>query len=257
MKDWNANLYTKFERERTLPAKDLLSRIRLERPARLIDIGCGPGNSTRELMRRWPEAEVIGLDNSQNMLEKAKEELPAAKFILADAGGDLSILGKFDIIFSNAALQWIPGHISLLPKLMELLNSGGALAVQVPNTTKMAITAALDKTASAERWGKLFSGLTTKHSSNEPGDYYDALSPVAGDLSIWETRYYHVMADHSQIVEWYESTGLRPYLNVLDEGQQAKFKADLLQNVASYYPKQKDGTVLFPFRRIFLLAYRN
>lgn len=255
MNDWNASLYTKFERERTLPSKDLLSRIQLDHPQRILDIGCGPGNSTRELLLRFPDAEIIGLDNSQNMLDKAKIETPGARYVLADASGDLYFLGSFDLVFSNAALQWIPGHLSLLPRLMELLNRGGALAVQIPNTSNMAITEALHRTAGSEKWASRFDGKEPGHSAKEPFEYYDALCG-AGELSVWETQYHHVMADHRKIIEWYESTGLRPYLSLLDKPEQAQFKEDLLENVKALYPLRKDGTVLFPFRRIFLLAYR-
>ena len=132
MLDWNPDLYLKFEKERTLPAKDLISRIEIVNPKRILDIGCGSGNSTHELKKRWPNAEIVGIDNSKSMVEKARSLYDDTKFILMDATEDLSPLGKFDIVFSNAAIQRIPDHENLIKSFYDLLNDKGVLAIQLP-----------------------------------------------------------------------------------------------------------------------------
>lgn len=130
MSDWKTNLYLSFERERTQPSIDLMTRINLDKPYRIIDIGCGPGNSTNILKLRWPEAELIGLDDSEAMIQQAKEKYKDIKWVLADATGDLSSLGTFDIVFPNAAIQWMPNHPALIKNMFKLLNKGGVLAVR-------------------------------------------------------------------------------------------------------------------------------
>ncbi|MFA6697585.1 MAG: methyltransferase domain-containing protein, partial [Eubacteriales bacterium] len=142
---WKPNLYLSFERERTQPSIDLMTRINLDKPYRIIDIGCGPGNSTNILKLRWPEAELIGLDDSEAMIQQAKEKYKDIKWVLADATGDLSSLGTFDIVFSNAAIQWMPNHPALIKNMFKLLNKGGVLAVQVPYTEEMPIHTDLQK----------------------------------------------------------------------------------------------------------------
>lgn len=152
MHEWNPDLYLKFEKERTQPVKDLISRIEKDNPERIIDIGCGPGNSTMELKKRWPGAFIVGIDSSENMIKKAKLDYPQLEWIVFDANEDLSPLGKFDIVFSNAAIQWMPGHKELVRKFFGMLNDDGVLAVQVPNTEYMPIRAAIRETADEDVW---------------------------------------------------------------------------------------------------------
>ena len=130
MIDWNPDLYLKFGKERTLPSKDLISRIGLENPARILDIGCGSGNSTNELKKRWPNAEIIGIDNSSTMIEKAQLLYPEIDFRLMDATEDLSSLGKFDIVFSNAVFHWISNHNALLKEIHKVLKPHGMLVCE-------------------------------------------------------------------------------------------------------------------------------
>jgi trans-aconitate 2-methyltransferase len=131
MPNWNPDQYLKFANERTQPSIDLAARINVENPKSIIDIGCGPGNSTRVLRQRWPESRISGLDSSVEMIKKAKEDFPELEWITADAS-TFKFDKKYDIVFSNAALQWMPAHELLLRRLMEILNANGALAVQVP-----------------------------------------------------------------------------------------------------------------------------
>ena len=257
MSDWKPELYLKFEKQRTQPAIDLVSRIDMTAPKRIIDIGCGPGNSTKALKKRWPNAQITGIDNSPNMIAQANKTDGDIHWVCADASGDLSSLGRFDVVFSNAAIQWMPHHEKLLPNLFSLLESEGVLAVQVPNTTQMPVHMTLQSLVHSERWVAKLSGEDT-HSTFFAPYYYDILSKMSSDIDLWETHYYHVMENHQSIVQWYSSTGLRPYLNRLDSASdQTNFLVEFEDALKAAYPKQKDGSVLFPFTRIFFIAIKH
>lgn len=256
MSDWKPELYLQFEKQRTQPSKDLAARIDLTAPKRIIDIGCGPGNSTLVLKNRWPGAAITGLDSSPAMIAQAGEADSGITWVCADAAGDLSGLGRFDIVFSNAAIQWMPDHGTLLPKLFSLLESGGVLAVQVPNTATMPIHIVLQTLVKAEKWRAQLGSVTT-HATFAAPYYYDILSTLTADFDLWETHYHHVMESHNALVQWYSSTGLRPYLNCLtSEQDKAAFLADFESALQAAYPAQNDGHVLFPFVRIFFIAKR-
>ncbi len=137
MEDWNARQYLKFEDERTRPPRDLLAQVPLQRPRLAVDLGCGPGNSTDLLIERFPQCEVIGLDSSPDMLRKARERLPKCKFIEADIATWVPE-ERTDLLFANAALQWVPDHSRVLRRLLEALPAGGVLAVQMPDNTQRA-----------------------------------------------------------------------------------------------------------------------
>ena len=256
MSKWNPELYLKFKIQRTQPAKDLISRIKVEYPDRILDIGCGPGNSSNELKNRWRRAEILGLDSSETMVKKAINDYPDINFVLADATGSLGYLGKFDVVFSNAAMQWMPGIDVLLPKLFEMLNPGGVLAMQIPNPSTMPIQTAVEKTAGQEKWGNRFKGFHNGLYLYEPGYYYNILTGLSDDVSLWETHYHHVMPDHEAIVEWYSSTGMKPYLALLEDKEKEQFCAEVLDILKQEYPLQINKNVLFPFRRIFFTIYK-
>lgn len=253
---WNPDLYLKFKRERTQAVKDLIFRIKKEKPERILDLGCGPGNSTGELRKRWPEAEIIGLDSSEEMLEKARSSYPDIEWVQADGGEDLSFLEKFDIVFSNATIQWIPGHKRLLNNLVELINEDGILAVQVPNTKYMPIRIAINETAEDDKWQKKFHNMKQYIHYEELSFYYDVLYKDVKEIELWETTYNHVMLDHESIIEWYNSTGMRPYLEKLEQWEKDEFAESVLKKIRKSYKLQSDGKVLFPFRRLFFIAYK-
>ncbi len=257
MDDWNPNLYLKFKKERTQPVKDLISRIQLEQPHRILDIGCGPGNSTRKLQKRWPNATIVGVDSSANMIEKASKESPNIQWIHGDANRDLSHLGTYDLVFSNAAIQWMPNHDILIPKLFSLVNRLGVLAIQIPNVSKMPMQIALEETASSKKWEhiNIEEDVFTLH---EADYYYDLLNKLSHDIYIWETHYYHVMESHQQIINWYRSTGMKPYLDRLSNvAEKEDFAEDVLHKIEKAYKEQKDGQVLFPFKRLFFIASKD
>jgi len=258
MTDWKPNLYLAFEKERTQPSIDLVARIEHETLVRIIDIGCGPGNSTNVLRARWPHAEVVGLDSSQAMIEKAQATYPDMNWLCADATGDLSAFGKFDIVFSNATIQWIPNQEKLLANLFSLLQPGGVLAVQVPNTSNMPINVELRKLAAAAKWETHFAALSSTYSAHDEHFYYDILSSLTDSFDIWVTNYCHVMSSHAEIVKWYSGSGLRPYLDCFDdESVRSEFLQAYEQQLRQYYHAQKDGKILFPFTRIFFIAKKG
>jgi trans-aconitate 2-methyltransferase len=254
LSDWNPKLYLKFEKERTQPVKDLLARIDKANPARIIDIGCGPGNSTLEIKKRFPEAEIEGLDNSPAMIEKARVLSNEIKWVLGDALGDLSELGRFDIVFSNAAIQWMPDHQNLLRNLFGLLDDGGVLAVQAPQFEDMPVSGVIKEVSSLNKWKEYFSGFHDGMYYFNDHFYYDTLCGLSHEISLWVTKYYHVMQDHAAIIDWINSTALRPYIDRLPLDVRGEFTEDILIGLKGCYQTQTDGSVLFPFKRLFFIV---
>ena len=256
MQDWDSRQYLKFEKERTQPAIDLASRVAVQDPKKIVDIGCGPGNSTQVLAQKYPNARIIGADNSQDMIEAARKEHPGMEFVLCDAGRDLSALGGgFDIVFSNACIQWVPDHETLIPGMMALLKKGGVLAVQILQNFQEPIHLIVNKTVTSGKWKEYIRFPRIFHTLT-PDRYFDLLSELTADFSIWEVVYYHTMRAHQDILEWYRGTGLRPFLNVLPDNKKKAFEQDILTELIKAYPVQKGGGVLFKFPRLFFTAVK-
>lgn len=256
MNDWKPDQYLQYASERTQPSMDLVSRIPLSKPESVIDIGCGPGNSTQVLKARWPESRICGLDNSPAMIEKAKADYPAQEWILGDAASLEEV--SYDLVFSNATLQWIPDHRKLLPELMRRVNPGGALAVQIPLFAGMPAAQALHNAAEsllgreqAER-----AGSAIHHES--PEFYYDVLSTCSERVELWVTDYYHVLPSAEAVVDFIRSTGMRPYLELFSDAPgKEEFERRVLADCRKNYGTRADGRVLFPFRRLFFIAFRG
>ncbi len=256
MSDWNPSEYLRFEAERTRPAFDLAARIEVEEPRAAVDIGCGPGNSSRALRARWPLCSMLGLDSSPAMIERARSAYPADEWRVADAAG-LEAAEAFDVVFSNAALQWIPDHDSLVPRLFAAIRPGGALAVQVPRFASMPMSEAIDAVAASPRWRGSTAGCADNFTYHGAEYYYDLLAHRASRIDLWETLYCHVLPSPGALVDFIRSTGLRPYLDALSgDGLKAAFEAEVLAEVEKSYPLRADGKVLFPFHRLFFIAYR-
>lgn len=254
MSDWNAAQYLKFEKERTQPAIDLAARLPRQGPARLLDIGCGPGNSTVLLADRYPGAEILGVDSSADMIARAQADHPTLSFRLLDAGSELpSLGGGFDVVFSNACIQWIPDHPRLLRQMMEQLRPGGTLAVQTPMNYDEPIHQIIGRLTSGGKWAGRFSQPRIFYNLR-PEAYCDLLAETAADYSLWETTYVHRLGSHEDILEWYRGTGLRPYLSALSSADQETFLQDVRREVAKAYPPRTDGAILFPFPRLFFTA---
>jgi trans-aconitate 2-methyltransferase len=256
MPSWDPDRYATFLDERTRPSRDLCARIGLAAPGRVLDVGCGPGNSTRVLAGRWPGARLAGLDSSPEMIARARADGPDADWILADAAS-YEPEQAWDVVFSNAALQWLPDHHRLLPRLLGWVAPGGCLAVQMPARDGSPFRDALQATARRPRWRGRLAGCTGSLTFLGAAAYYDLLAPLAGGLDLWETVYYHVLASHQGLVDWYAGTGMRPYLDRLpDPADRAAFQAEVLDGCREAYPAAGDGRVLMPFRRLFFVVTR-
>ncbi|MCA9016219.1 MAG: trans-aconitate 2-methyltransferase [Planctomycetaceae bacterium] len=252
---WDADQYLKFQRERTQPAVDLAARVQLESPGRIVDVGCGPGNSTAVLVSRFPEAELSGLDSSLDMLKTARASNAKVNWFQADVIS-WEPEEKYDLIFSNAVLQWVPDHATVFPRLMRFLNPGGALAVQLPAHYASPLHRCVVEVSALPEWREATANARQRLVSESRWFYYDLLAPLATKIDLWETEYMHIMENVEAILEWFRGTGLRPYLEALsDEIQQAQFEAELLERYRDAYPLQQNGKVLFPFRRLFVVAY--
>ncbi len=255
MTQWDSAQYLRFERERTQPAIDLARRIECAAPREVLDVGCGPGNSSRVLAKRFPGARIHGIDSSPEMIAAARTAHPDLDFSLCDAGRDLGSLGpgRFDVVFSNACIQWIPDHELLLRDLLGLLRPGGVLAVQTPMNDDEPIHRIIEGLVAGETWKGAFAQPRIFYNLR-PEAYFDLLAALAADFTLWRTTYFHVLASHAAIMEWYRGTGLRPYLGVLSPAEAAAFEADVLAQVVRQYPKQRDGRIIFRFPRFFFTA---
>jgi trans-aconitate 2-methyltransferase len=256
MPKWDAEQYLKFGDERTQPVRDLISRIQLPDPRRIIDLGCGPGNSTEELRRRWPAAEIIGLDSSQEMIEQARRAFPEGTWVAGDAAS-WKAAEPFDLVFSNAMLHWVGIHEEVCPRLFNQVAHGGALAFQVPAHYDSPLHREIMEVSREPEWAERMAGARVALTNHPPEFYYDLLKSRAARLDIWETTYYHVLAGPDSVLEWFRGSGLRPFLEALDgDGERREFERRLRGRYEKTYPRRPDGRILFPFRRLFFIAYR-
>jgi trans-aconitate 2-methyltransferase len=252
--DWDAQQYLRFEDERTRPSIDLIQRVRLERPQRCIDLGCGPGNSTELVASRFPDALVEGLDSSPDMIEKARKRLPQLSFVLANLES-WSAQGSYDLIFANAALQWIPDHAALFKRLARALRPGGVLAVQMPNNLSEPSHVAMAEVAAEGPWAaRLADAGSAKAPIGSYSDYRRWLMEAGCAVDLWQTTYVHALAGPQAIVEWFKSTGLKPYIDPLPADERAAFLGEYQARIARAYPVEPDGKVLLRFPRLFILA---
>ena len=251
---WNPDLYLKFQRERTQPSIDLVSRIDLDSLGKIIDVGCGPGNSTKVLADRWPLSSITGVDTSEEMIAKAIHDYPDWSWIRADVR-KLPSTPSYDLVYSNAAIQWVPDHEILIPRLFNMVKAPGAFAAQVPLFEGMPVRQAIAGVVESAPWRELVDDIDSL-TFHDAGFYYDQLAPVSKNVSMWTTAYYHEMESYSTIVEMIKSTALRPYLEKIDtESNKQRFLEEVTRAVAALYPTQKNGRVLFAFNRLFFIAY--
>jgi trans-aconitate 2-methyltransferase len=254
--DWSARQYLKFEDERTRPPRDLLAQVPLQSARRVVDLGCGPGNSTELLIERYPDAEVVGLDSSPDMLRQARERLPRGMFMQADLKS-WTPQERTDLLFANAVFQWVPDHNTVLPRLLESLPTDGVLALQMPDNTDEPALALMSEVAGQGPWSaKLTAANAARDELPRPGAYYDLLRPLCRNIDIWHTVYNHVMAGPEAIVEWFKGSALRPFLSALDDDLQAGYLAAYTAEITRAYPARYDGRVLLRFPRLFIVATR-
>lgn len=251
--EWDPRQYLRYTDERLRPALDLMARVDLERPASIVDLGCGPGNVTAILARRWPAAAVIGIDGSAPMLERARAAAPACRF----EQGDFTTwapAAPADLIYSNAALHWRGGHPDLFPRLVGQLAPGGVVAVQMPAMHNAPLRRLQQAVAADGPWAGLLADVDAARAILEPGEYYDILRPIVASLDIWETTYLHVLSGEDAVVQWAMGTSLKPFLDRLPTEMRPGFLAAYAAVLRPEYPRRADGTTLLPFRRLFILA---
>ncbi|VVD62742.1 trans-aconitate 2-methyltransferase [Pandoraea anhela] len=254
---WQASQYVKFEDERTRPVRDLVAAIPElsgREATRVVDIGCGPGNSTEVLAARYAQAQVHGLDSSQDMVDAARKRLPQFHFDVADVATWSD--GPFDVILANAVLQWLPDHETLYPRLIECLSPGGSLAVQTPDNLDEPAHRLMREVAADPRWADTLKG-TERTARHGAAFYYPMLRKLCSRVDIWRTTYYHPLAGGAPaVVEWFKGSALRPFLSKLDDASREAFLSRYTDEIVKAYPALADGTVLLPFPRLFVVATR-
>lgn len=231
-----------------------MSQIPLRPYSRIVDLGCGAGEQAVELARRWPDAIVTGIDSSPEMLAHA--ESGAVRWIQADIAA-YDPPEPLDLIYSNAALQWLDNHIELFPGIAGMLSDEGVLAVQMPRNHDAPSHRVMRDVARRDCWSTRFEGVGVSSPVGEPTQYHDILRPYMTTLNIWETTYLHVLKGDDPVAYWTGSTGLRPYLNALaNDGERDHFFNVYKEALRQHYPRQNDGRTLFPFRRLFIVGSR-
>ncbi len=254
---WSAEHYVAFEDERTRPVRDLLAAVPTMDVRSAMDLGCGPGNSTEMLVARFPNAKVVGLDNSPDMIAAARGRLPGIGFMIADLVS-WDNAGPFDVILSNAALHWVPDHAILLPHLVGKLAPGGSLAVQMPDNLDEPSHRLMREVAADGPWaGKLAETGKTRTAVASATWYHALLKGCCSRVDVWRTTYHHPLSGGADaIVAWFAGSGLRPFLAPLDKAERASFLGSYRAGIARAYPALPDGTVLLPFPRLFIVATR-
>ena len=258
--DWNPPQYLRYSNERIRAAVDLLERVDLEAPEVVYDLGCGTGNTTALLKQRWLAAQITGVDSSPAMLQQAEADQGAAGSGLRWQHADLANWAPdtpADLLYSNAAFQWVDQHEKIFPRLLRAVKPGGVLAVQMPNFFGSPRHTALLETVHAGGWYKRLQPYLREHPVGELSEYYDLLSPGTDSLDMWETTYMHILEGDNPVLEWTKGTLLPPLLGQLSESEGKTFVEDYSQRVAAAYPRRADGKTVLPFRRVFMIAVKR
>lgn len=270
MQDWNPALYLRFANERTRPAAELLARVPGLQPARslhIVDLGCGPGNSTELLVERFDgpdsQADVLGIDNSEAMLETARKQLPQARFEAGDIAAWAPVAGQPapDLIYANASVQWVGEHEQLIPRLLSLLAPGGVLAIQMPDNRQQPTHRLMREIAREPQFAPHIGDADKVRTEILPiGAYYDLLAAPereTASVDVWHTVYQHPMDSAAAIVQWLRGTGLKPFVEGLPAELQADFLAEYERRIDAAYPQRADGKRLLAFPRLFMVAQRK
>ena len=259
---WNPARYLRFADHRLRPALELMARIPLERPGTIVDLGCGTGHITRLLAERWPAARVTGVDHSAEMLAEAAAVPSPIRWIQADIG-EWRPERPVDLVFANASLHWIEGHDALFARLMGMVSSGGCLAVQMPLSWPLPSHRLMRETlADGGPGGAPIGGSDLRRACarkwvDDAPVYFDRLHPFAATIDIWESEYLQVLDGADPVLEWVRGSGLRPVLQGLGEDDRERFLPVYTDRLRKAYPRRADGTTLYPFRRLFIVAVKR
>lgn len=249
---WNPEQYLRYGDERSRPFLDLTSRIGAEHPGLVVDLGAGPATQTRLLAERWPGAEVLAVDSSPEMIARAGAQEGVTAVL-----GDLRTWtppGAVDVLVTNAALQWVGGHLALLPRLAGLLAPGGWFAMQVPGNFEEPSHTLRRELAAQAPYAEHLQGIASP-ASHDAADYLRALQEAGLEVDAWETTYLHVLHGPDPVFEWVAGTGARPTLQALPEDLRARFEEEFRARLREAYPDRGHGVVL-PFRRVFAVGRR-
>lgn len=253
---WEPAVYAEFLGPRTRPAVDLVNAIALASVDHAVDLGCGPGNSTRVIQARWPHARLVGLDSSEAMLETARTQGPAGvDWRLGDVR-TWTPEAPPDLLFSNATLQWVDDHAALLPRLLDAVCPGGVLAIQMPRNFDAPSHLAIREVALGPRWAARLGPHLRVAPVAPPERVFDLLA-AAHTLDVWETEYVHALSGPDPVLQWISGTALVPLREALGPSDYPAFREAVGAALREAYPERPDGTTLFPFRRQFIVATRR
>jgi trans-aconitate 2-methyltransferase len=255
---WDPAKYVEFGNHRDRPYFDLTARVLAENPRHVVDLGCGPGNLTATLAERWPQADVVGIDSSAEMLRQAAAQARSANlsFALQDIT-EWMPSDQTDVVVSNAALQWVPGHPALLAGWLEALKPGAWFALQVPGNFRSPSHVLMRQLAESVRWKDTLGGILRHDDAvAEPAGYLNIMLDAGCEADAWETTYQQVLHGPDPVLEWVRGAGLRPVLSALAPAEAAEFEAEYSELLRDAYPATAHGTV-FPFRRIFAVARKR
>ena len=256
---WDPRKYTQFSPHRDRPFFDLTGRIAADSPRRVVDLGCGPGSLTAALAARWPDAQVTGVDSSPAMVEQARAlgDVPENVDFVQARIEDWEPEPGTDVVVSNAALQWVPGHRDLMRRWAKKLDDGAWLAVQVPGNFGAPSHVLMRELAASAPWSDKLAGVL-RHTDAvaEPEDYLGLLLDAGFSADVWETSYSQVLTGLDPVLEWVRGTALRPVIEALAPEDFARFEEEYALLLRKAYPEQPRGTV-FPFRRIFMVGRKG
>jgi trans-aconitate 2-methyltransferase len=247
---WDPDRYLVHADERVRPFVELLARVGAEQPARVVDLGCGPGNLTILLARRWPRAQVVGVDASPEMVTRAREH-DGVDFEVGDVRG-WAPAAPVDVLVSNATFQWVPGHLDLLPRLVGSVVPGGWFAFSVPGNFGEPSHTLRRELAAEAPYAEHLSGIV-EPAAHDAATYLEVLSGLGCEVDAWETTYLHVLTGEDPVYSWISGTSLRPTLHALPDELLPPFETELKRRLSQAYPVRR-GSVTLPFRRVFAVA---
>ncbi|WP_405161666.1 trans-aconitate 2-methyltransferase [Nocardia sp. NBC_01499] len=252
---WDPKKYLDFADHRARPFFELIGRIDAEKPRRVVDLGCGPGNLTGVLAERWPDAHLDALDSSPEMVQEAKERGIDARVLDVN---DWAPDAETDIVVSNAVLQWVPDHLTLLAEWLPALPPGAWFAMQVPGNFDAPSHREIRALATEARWqsGLAEIALRSADAVSGPAEYATVLAVDGTVVDVWETTYLQRLTGPDPVLEWVSGTALRPIRAALDDEDWREFRSELAPRLRKAYPARSDGATWFPFRRIFAVAHK-